>query len=129
MRYQTLFLILLFPFNVTAEKNIEALHNHIGCWQNVSKKYGHKVTFCVNRDRATSSVYYPNDGHDSTFCSQFGYSTGSQKKNVINFNFMKGTCKNGRKLDPDKLACKLKNNRQLNCKSVSGYSFELSPFK
>lgn len=96
------------------------------CWVHEThhvKGITNTLNLCVNGDRGSVQVEYPNVGDTPTICYQEG------KKQITSTGFSlklsAGKCKNRRKLAANQLRCS-KAGHDLICKDLNGFKFEFA---
>lgn len=82
-----------------------------------------KWTLCIDGEKATNQIYYPNTGFNSTICKQNGAIKYSESK--LSVTLEEGQCENKRTQMGFKFNCSTNENSNLNCKDEKfGYTLE-----
>ncbi|MEM8984173.1 MAG: hypothetical protein AAGC71_14165 [Pseudomonadota bacterium] len=109
-----LVLVCLSSSAILAEES--QIERYQGCWQTESPDGSglNTITFCIEGDTLTVSVFYPNDGHNSTFCTSTGVAAVVEGR-AITVATEQGLCENGRSLGAVHMKCTLLGLEELNC--------------
>ena len=95
-----------------------------GCWSYkiANPDLAHNtVVMCLWGNQASSIIYYPNNGTDSSTCSHNGSASTSGSR--IHVSLDTGTCKNGRQIGTSEYMCALTGNDGLTCTTDESVTF------
>ncbi|MEM1263704.1 MAG: hypothetical protein AAGH76_14995 [Pseudomonadota bacterium] len=109
-------LVLVFSFSTAALAEESQIELFQGCWQTdpPAAVRANTITLCVEGTTVAASVFYPNDDHNSTFCTSSGV-TAVIEDRVVSIETELGVCENGRSLGEIDLKCSLIGSKELNC--------------
>ncbi len=99
--------IVIFAIQSCASTNSNSLSKLSGCWAfNTAEvaTVSNTLTLCITDKTASMSIYYPNQGDNSTTCSQTGIVRKNENATLL-AALETGPCENGRELGAANLIC------------------------